>query len=110
MRGDDSDAFVAISASLRAQRLVWRSSKSEGGSNPLSPRTRKDGLLRCSRNDGGANPSQNALPRLRRIFLQETLQILLHRIRQRDRVTHVVDRAVEAEAHHARELGLAVRF
>src|SRR6266702_8157533 len=50
----------------------------------------------------------SSLPRLRRIFLQESLQILLHGIRQRDRVAHVVDRAVEAEAHHARELGLSV--
>src|SRR5262249_25717886 len=32
-------------------RLVRRSFTSEGGSNPLSPPTRKDGLLRFARND-----------------------------------------------------------
>jgi hypothetical protein len=35
---------------LRAQRLVRRS-LGEGGSNPLSPHARKDGLLRFARND-----------------------------------------------------------
>ena len=40
LRGDDGGVRVASSTSLRAQR-----------SNPLSPRARKDGLLRCARND-----------------------------------------------------------
>src|SRR6476620_9899722 len=51
-----------------------------------------------------------ALSRLQRIFLQETLKVLLHRIGQRDRITHVVDREVEAEAHNSGKFGLAVRL
>src|SRR5438874_9476123 len=58
--------------------------------------------------DDTSRLGRNGLIGLRRIFPQKALQILLHRIRQRDRIAHVVDRAVEAEAHHAREFGLAV--
>src|SRR4029079_14570348 len=53
---------------------------------------------------------RNDLAALLRILLQETLEVRLHGIRQRDRISHVVDRAIEAEAHHAGEVGLAVRF
>ena len=55
-------------------------------------------------------PNRNGLLPLRRIFLQETLEVRLHGIRQRDRIAHVVDRPIEAEAHHAGEFGLAVRL
>src|SRR5437868_5686596 len=82
-------------------------------SNPLSPDARIDGLLRSARNDGMAALSSSSIEdllTLRRIFPQKALEILLHGIRQRDRIAHMVDRAVEAEAHHAREFGLAIRL
>jgi len=51
--------------SLRAQRLVRRSSTSEGGSNPLSPSARKHGLLRCARNDERLIRNNSQHPHLR---------------------------------------------
>src|SRR4051812_45341686 len=87
---------IAPRTSLRAKR-----------SNSSVPAP-KPGLLRFTRNDAREPPTD--LSWLRRIFLEEALEILLHRIGQRDRVAHVVDRAVEGEAHHARKLGLAVRL
>jgi len=47
---------------------------------------------------------------LRRVFPKEALEVRLHGVRQRDRIAHVVDRAIEAETHQACEFGLAVRL
>src|SRR5690349_19833330 len=77
-RREIAESYSVEAASLRAKRLVRRSSTSEGGINPLSPRMRKDGLLRgarhraalrtdpLARNDGPStrNNSQQTLLRV----------------------------------------------